>query len=389
VYIDMFRRPHKFPGAAHFTVRCGCDTVEYEYGSHEAGMVSPFAASSYDTTKWRPKAQTPIVALVFPFHPPSSDAASQVRGMSFTAGHNATALANHCLSLSDVETLFHEWGHALHSLLSKAKYQHHSGTRGFTDFVEIPSHLFEHFARDPQVIRQWAKHHVTGESIPLPLLETALSGKANYQGLDLQVQIALSLADQYLLSNPTLTTALSNPSVLHSDRDQRRFFLQAMEGIAALQLQYTDLPVAALSSVTALNGPAASQQWLQSALDHPADAAAFRLPYMPMLAHRHFVGYAGTYHSYLYAKVVAAQIWDRLFVSRSTSSSATADNVLSREMGLHLRRELLAKGSSRPADLLLSRLLHTSQSKGEGSGESRSFAVDPEPYLRMMMRGLA
>ena len=57
-------------------------------------------------------------------------------------------------------------GHALHTLLARTQLQHTSGTRGPMDFVEIPSHLLEHFGRDPHVLRLLSGHAQTGERLP-------------------------------------------------------------------------------------------------------------------------------------------------------------------------------------------------------------------------------
>jgi mitochondrial intermediate peptidase len=95
-----------------------------------------------------------------------------------------------------VETLHHEWGHALHSLLSRTTFQHLSGTRGGVDFVEVPSHLFEHFSRTPSVVCQWAKHYMTGQQLPREHIEEALRAKGAFEGIDTQTQIIYSAADQ-------------------------------------------------------------------------------------------------------------------------------------------------------------------------------------------------
>jgi peptidyl-dipeptidase Dcp len=75
------------------------------------------------------------------------------------------------LSFEDVRTLFHEFGHGLHGLLSNVRYERLSGTRVLRDFVELPSQLFENWAREPQVLQRHAHHHRTGEPIPRDLLD--------------------------------------------------------------------------------------------------------------------------------------------------------------------------------------------------------------------------
>ncbi len=70
------------------------------------------------------------------------------------------------LSLDDVRTLFHEFGHGLHGLLSDVGYERLSGTQVLRDFVELPSQLFEHWAQEREVLKRHARHAVTGEPIP-------------------------------------------------------------------------------------------------------------------------------------------------------------------------------------------------------------------------------
>ena len=75
------------------------------------------------------------------------------------------------LSFEQVETLFHEFGHALHGLLSEANYPSLSGTSVTRDYVEFPSQMMENWAREPEVIKSFARHYQTGESIPDDLLK--------------------------------------------------------------------------------------------------------------------------------------------------------------------------------------------------------------------------
>jgi len=70
------------------------------------------------------------------------------------------------LTFDDVRTLFHEFGHALHGMLSDVRYERLSGTNVFQDYVELPSQLYEHWAGEPTVLARYARHHATGESIP-------------------------------------------------------------------------------------------------------------------------------------------------------------------------------------------------------------------------------
>lgn len=75
------------------------------------------------------------------------------------------------LSPTEVITLFHEFGHALHGMLSDVVYPSMSGTSTPTDFVELPSQLYEHWALHPQILAKFAVHHQTGEAIPQDLID--------------------------------------------------------------------------------------------------------------------------------------------------------------------------------------------------------------------------
>jgi len=81
-----------------------------------------------------------------------------------------TADAPSLLSIDEVETLFHEFGHGLHGLLSRCTYRSLSGTNVSRDFVELPSQIMENWATDPQVLRMYARHVTTNEPIPDELI---------------------------------------------------------------------------------------------------------------------------------------------------------------------------------------------------------------------------
>jgi peptidyl-dipeptidase Dcp len=75
------------------------------------------------------------------------------------------------LSFDDVKTLFHEFGHGLHGLLSQVRYERLAGTRVLRDFVELPSQLFENWALEPQILERHARHYQTGAPMPQALLD--------------------------------------------------------------------------------------------------------------------------------------------------------------------------------------------------------------------------
>ncbi|WP_029007634.1 M3 family metallopeptidase [Azospirillum halopraeferens] len=99
------------------------------------------------------------------------------------------------LSFDDAETLFHEFGHGLHGLLSRARYPSQSGTAVRRDFVEFPSQVFEHWLAAPETLRTYARHHATGEPIPDALLERLLAARTFNQGFATVEYTAAALLD--------------------------------------------------------------------------------------------------------------------------------------------------------------------------------------------------
>jgi peptidyl-dipeptidase Dcp len=106
------------------------------------------------------------------------------------------------LSLDDVRTLFHEFGHGLHGLLSKVGYRRLSGTSVLRDFVELPSQLMEHWATQPAVLREFALHAVTGAPIPDELIEKFRRAATFNQGFDSVEFTASALVDIALHARP-------------------------------------------------------------------------------------------------------------------------------------------------------------------------------------------
>jgi peptidyl-dipeptidase Dcp len=88
------------------------------------------------------------------------------------------------LSFDDVRTLFHEFGHGLHGLLSKVQYERLAGTSVLQDFVELPSQLYEHWALERDVLKKHALHFETGEPIPDALIAKLEAARKVNQGVD-------------------------------------------------------------------------------------------------------------------------------------------------------------------------------------------------------------
>ena len=99
------------------------------------------------------------------------------------------------LSFDDVRTLFHEFGHGLHGLLSSVGYERLSGTNVLRDFVELPSQLFEHWMSEPAVLRRHARHVGSGEPIPDALIERLAAARRFGQAYETVRYTASALTD--------------------------------------------------------------------------------------------------------------------------------------------------------------------------------------------------
>jgi peptidyl-dipeptidase Dcp len=106
------------------------------------------------------------------------------------------------LSPDDARTLFHEFGHGLHGMLSDVTYPSLSGTSVFTDFVELPSQLYEHWQEQPQVLRQFAKHYQTGEPLPDGLLKRFIAARKFNQGFATVEFVSSALIDLEFHTQP-------------------------------------------------------------------------------------------------------------------------------------------------------------------------------------------
>lgn len=265
MYFDLHPRDGKFVHAAHFTIRCGrIRNDDDEGGQRDSGNSNEH--------------QLPIVALVCNLSPSSGSAASQT-----------------LLSHSEVETLYHEFGHGLHSLLSRTSFQHLSGTRGAMDFVETPSHLFETFARDPKFLSAGvlARHHVTG----LPMSE----GKARH--------LALSHAD--------LRAVEVRTQIVHSRFDQALFGPNPCS--------------------PSLGGATSTETWERL---HRESDVPFAVGTHWHSRFGHLVTYGAGYYGYLYAQMFAADIW------HGALSGAVGREGL-REGGRRIWKEMLVHGGSK------------------------------------------
>jgi peptidyl-dipeptidase Dcp len=99
------------------------------------------------------------------------------------------------LSFDDAHTLFHEFGHALHGLLSNVTYPEIAGTNVATDFVELPSQLYEHWLEQPDLLRRFALHYQSGEPMPEALLQRLIAARNFNRGFATVEYVACALVD--------------------------------------------------------------------------------------------------------------------------------------------------------------------------------------------------
>jgi intermediate peptidase len=253
MYLDLHPRPGKYTHAAHFTIRCGCRVN---------GPNSEF--------------QSPIVALV----------CNMNTGQASFSSHQ------------EVETFLHEFGHALHSLLSRTNFQHLSGTRAAMDFVETPSHWMEHYAWDAEFLSLLAINP-RGEVIPESMMTALAHSRNQFRFLEMKNQVVLASFDQTIFG----------PKNTH-DGSRR-----SPQDVWAAAHRENGVPFADNTHYFTNVG--------------------------------HLVTYGAGYYGYLYSQVFASGIWNQLFHDKS----------LDREAGEMIWKKLLQHGGARDANVMLKDLL--------------------------------
>ena len=205
------------------------------------------------------------------------------------------------LTLDQVETLFHEYGHALHGLLSKCTYKSVAGTSVARDFVELPSQIMENWAFQPEVLATYARHYETGEVIPAELvakIEAAGNFNQGFMTTELAAAAILDLKWHMLESLPVISSEVE------------KSFVEEFEAEACAQMGLIDQII-----------------------------PRYRTTYF---AHIFSGGYSAGYYSYLWAEVLDKDAFE-LFMQKGIFDSETAmsfrQNIL--EMG----------GSDEPMDL--------------------------------------
>ncbi|MGJ8526326.1 Dipeptidyl carboxypeptidase [Halomonadaceae bacterium LMG 33818] len=257
----------------------------------------------------------PIALFLFdPFARPSKHGGAWMNSYvdQSTLLDNKPVVANHLniikpaegkpvlLDWDEVTTLFHEFGHALHGMLSDVTYPYFSGTNVPTDFVEFPSQFNEMWAKWPDVLKHYAKHYQTGEPIPDALLEKMKSAERFNQGFAITEYLGATVIDQYWHQRHSGET----PEASAVSRQEQEALVQA-------GIQYDPVP------------------------------PRYHTPYFSHI----MGGYGAGYYSYVWAEVLDADIEEWI----------ANHGGLTRENGRLLRDGFLSRGGSEDPKVLFRR----------------------------------
>jgi thimet oligopeptidase len=197
-----------------------------------------------------------------------------------------TATRPSLLQHTEVETFFHEFGHILHQTLTKSRFVRFSGTRVERDFVEAPSQIMEHWTWSAEVLSTFARHHETGEPIPVELIEQLVGARRLNIAVDKLRQMTYGMLDQDLHG-------------VDSGED--------LDAILRRTWAVTLLP-------------------FHEGTFYPASFT-------------HLFGYEAGYYGYLWSEVYGDDMFSRF----------EEEGVLSPRVGMDYRREILEAGGTRPA----------------------------------------
>ncbi len=130
---------------------------------------------------------------------------TDIRPINYNVGNFSAPTSDtpSLLTLDEVETMFHEFGHGLHGMLSRARYKSQSGTSVDRDFVELPSQIHEHWAMEPELLKVYARHYKTGEVIPDELIGKLEAASTHGSGFHMAERITAAWLDmKYGQLNP-------------------------------------------------------------------------------------------------------------------------------------------------------------------------------------------
>lgn len=282
LYCDLFARPGKSPNPAHFTIRCSRRIRDGEI-QEAAAIADPlFDSAEQAANDGMALARTPNGVMQLPV-------IALICNFATNPGSKTPSL----LSFNEVTTLFHEMGHAIHSILGRTNFQEVSGTRCATDFAELPSIIMEHFAADPSVLSLFARHYETDQPLPVEMIAEKLALDKKFESVDTEHQLILSLLDQACHSQLALNPSFNTTEIFHS-----------------LQRQHGVMP--------------------------PDPAGTCGEGFFG-----HLFGYGGSYYSYLFDRVLAERIWQQVF------SGGREGGGLARGNGERFKDEVLKWGGAR------------------------------------------
>jgi Zn-dependent oligopeptidase len=203
------------------------------------------------------------------------------------------------LSLSDVETFFHEFGHLLHMTLSRARIESQAGANVAWDFVETPSQIMENWVWNKEVLKSFSSHYLTGKKMDDAMIERIIKGKVHMNA--------------YFYTRQLIQGKLDMDMHLGKTKD-------AEEVYRKMNKQFFNIDMPKVS---------------------PLFVAGFG----------HLVGYDAGYYSYLWALVYACDAFE------SFKTKGNKNVMTNTEVGMKWRREVLEKGSSEDEMKLLTNFL--------------------------------
>jgi Zn-dependent oligopeptidase len=191
------------------------------------------------------------------------------------------------LSYDDARTLFHEFGHALHQMLSDVTYESISGTSVARDFVELPSQLYEHWLEVPEVLTEFATHAETGEPMPDAMLDRVIGASTFDMGFQTVEYVASALVDLAFHEGPRPTDPMARQAeVLEELGMPRPSECATRRRISPMSLPATDIPRA----ITATCGP---RSWMPMPLPPSRRRAMRSMPTGPRALEAHILSTGG------------------------------------------------------------------------------------------------
>lgn len=221
--------------------------------------------------------RSPVAAIICNFSKPQ-------KATKATKNHSAQKAIPSLLTLGEVETLYHEFGHSLHCTLTTAKHNSHAGTNVVWDFVEVPSQLLEEWVSEEKVLNKISKHYVTGKPLPNSIINKIKNLKKFMQAKQYMTQ-----ATQTLLDNDLYTGKNTN-SVKHYQDLMKKYIYKQSEDVLFV-----------------------------SRFGHLANH------------------YSASYYSYMWAENISKDIYS-VFKNK---------NIFDKKLGEKYRKEVLGMGSSR------------------------------------------